>query len=1134
MFFRTLCFSLLLCIVASCDVFVDGQRGNDTSTCGAIDSPCKNIPQLDTEKEVCLKSGLYEITEVSNSIPNRMRWWKVEGEEGERPTLNCTGRGAVHSDFETDLAWMDVRILQSCSGAIFANSIQFHSVVLEADYQTVNVSITDSMFYCSFLWFSIQYDPSAPNEQTFFLLKNNVFLSGDYQISADAPTQPFSARPQISHNVFGINASMTVDMEGWNHLEVFNNTCQDVSSQSSLSIDWRVQPPTQFLRQMSFNISLNRLTSFKLEAQVDVLPQFDFQKNNFSSSIVKMQSPQRTEFLSNEDRHRFTIQGNTLHSSEWQIWSRNTWVRENASVITLEMMDNDMGDVRMSIRKMGFWIQENVIERLVLVKEASEDNEDTSLNLLTSNTIHRLDYSVAVSPLGPELEFEVRDNAFQEATLSAVSTLSSVLNFTENTFTGTNGTFNALSISQMRGFTAYISMSDVRDYNGAGILCKDIEDSVVYIDRVNVSNCRSGGIRVNLYNSQLNVHNCTVHNNTSPSDGGGIALFGDNAAVDISQSNLTQNFASHASCLMGSLGRDSSVQLRDVYMTVADNVTTTDHSVVVLTSKYNTSQVNMECTDGSFLDAREQEKHLRWSCSLCESGSYTLGRGMIVADEKMGTLCRACPLGAICEEGKPILGRGDFWCGAADDQLECRPCPNGYCSHDNHPWQQPCVGDRNGTLCGGCTEDKTLGFLTSSCLPTYKCKPQLLAVASLLPFLYSAVLMALPIGDGSIWKSTSYFIQTVPLLVNQAQKNEIINTLSSLLFTPTTSHGGSALSFCVGTFDYVQKEVMSLYLPLGTVIILSLISLFFCIVGVLARRKKLKAVESVTSIEWRGRSWRSRSTTALVGALLLVYSGVVSSCLKLLFCVEIEPGVWVMHNDGTERCDQAWRTALIVFSSVILVPSPVILLFLRRKLRISSGTISRDVLVVVEGCYRDGCKYWESIYMVRRLAIALIYVFVTNERWVMPAMHLLMMASLAAHLVLKPFVTPIGQTIETVCLACLAVITLPIYQPNLATDVAIQILIAAPIVVSVGMMAYKISLRLRERWRRPTQAIDLADYYFVVINTGVWFSSTSFSVDVHHIGMPLGSQTNENERKGQNTITHKRSGATDRLEIPQI
>lgn len=63
---------------------------------------------------------------------------------------------------------------------------------------------------------------------------------------------------------------------------------------------------------------------------------------------------------------------------------------------------------------------------------------------------------------------------------------------------------------------------------------------------------------------------------------------------------------------------------------MADNVTsTTDGSVVVLTSKYNTSEINMQCTEGSFLDTREQEKHLRWSCSLCESGSYILGESRV-------------------------------------------------------------------------------------------------------------------------------------------------------------------------------------------------------------------------------------------------------------------------------------------------------------------------------------------------------------------------------------------------------------------------------------------------------------------------------------------------------------------------
>ncbi|PRP86576.1 hypothetical protein PROFUN_05214 [Planoprotostelium fungivorum] len=974
--------------------------GNDTSTCGTKDNPCETIAGakvIKNQKEVCLKSGIYE----NSTIPHRMRWWKTEEEEGERPTLKCLNSVSVTS--AGDLMWSGIHI-QNCSGSISTVNIQIDSVLISSSIlrssRIFNTSITNSTFLSSFS-LSVQFGEHDQG-QHLFTLDNNRFLSATYDFMAISPSSTKS-QVQISHNFLGPNTKMTTSLRSWTELNIINNTCGGISSRSSLWIDTIQSDDSRF------NVLHNRLGYLSLAIKLIVMPNLIFEENFISRAVVTIQTTGDSLYTS-RPKSQLNIIRNRIGSAQWLLQEEHTDASNS--------------------------------------EEIGVNEEALSHNILNNNTIDSLEYSIQKTVIGLITHYDIRGNRFEQVTLLAASLNSDVLNLTENTFTRTNETFDALSISQIQGFTIAVADSNFENYDGAGIAFRDVIHSAIYVDRVNVSNCRNGGIRMNLYNSRAQITSCTVHNNTSPSDGGGIALFGDNAAVDISQSNLTQNFASHASCLMGSLGRDSSVQLRDVYMTVADNVTTTtDHSVVVLTSKYNTSQVNLQCTDGSFLDAREQEKHLLWSCSLCESGSYTLGRGMIVADNKTGTQCNKCPQGAICEVGKPVSSRGDFWCGATDGELRCHPCPNGYCRRDDHPWQQPCVGDRDGILCGGCKDETTLGFLTSFCLPTHKCKPQLLAVASLMPFLYSAVLMALPIGDGSIWKSTSYFIQTVPLL------------------------GRSFLGFCLGTFNYVQKEAFSLYLPFGTVLILCLVSLGLCVIDAIVKRRKGDA--RVMHIEWKKRSVISRSTAASVGALLLVYSGVVSSCLKLLFCVQ--PGVWVMYNDGTERCNQTWRTVLIAISSVTLILAPILILLLRRRLKRSEETVHRDVLIVLEGCYRPGRKYWESIYMGRRLMIAVAYVFITNEAWTQPVMHLLMITSLIAHLYLKPFVTKVGQNLETICLISLTVITLPISHGGLFIDVVIQILIAFPLIVSGSLMGKKLFVKLRGKWRKRCRKNELAE-----------------------------------------------------------
>lgn len=138
----------------------------------------------------------------------------------------------------------------------------------------------------------------------------------------------------------------------------------------------------------------------------------------------------------------------------------------------------------------------------------------------------------------------------------------------------------------------------------------------------------------------------------------------------------------------------------------------------------------------------------------------------------------------------------------------------------------------------------------------------------------------------------------------QTQKNEIISTLSSLLLSPTMHHRGSFIAFCLGSFNYVLKELFSLYIPFGTVALLCLVSLILYLIDRVMKRRK--GERQFKLIEWKKRSLINRSTTALVGALLLAYSGILSSCLKLFFCVEVRETMDV-QSEVDHRADRAWN-----------------------------------------------------------------------------------------------------------------------------------------------------------------------------------------------------------------------------------
>lgn len=81
---------------------------------------------------------------------------------------------------------------------------------------------------------------------------------------------------------------------------------------------------------------------------------------------------------------------------------------------------------------------------------------------------------------------------------------------------------------------------------------------------------------------------------------------------------------------------------------------------------------------------------------------------------------------------------------------------------------------------------------------------------------------------------------------------------------------------------------MSLYIPAGTVLLLALSYLTLCIVQKYKRRRR--RVSSILFLEEKEedkRTFISRTTTALITSVLLVYGGVLSSCLSLLFCVQV-------------------------------------------------------------------------------------------------------------------------------------------------------------------------------------------------------------------------------------------------------
>ncbi len=117
------------------------------------------------------------------------------------------------------------------------------------------------------------------------------------------------------------------------------------------------------------------------------------------------------------------------------------------------------------------------------------------------------------------------------------------------------------------------------------------------------------------------------------------------------------------------------------------------------------------------------ENHDDYHCDekqLYDKFDQLLGKNLFCYTKSIGT-CNECPHGANCTAG--VVALPNYWGHmTAANRLEFHRCPVGYCCN-----RTPCAGinqcsaNREGTLCGRCTEGFTESLLSQECLPDEEC-----------------------------------------------------------------------------------------------------------------------------------------------------------------------------------------------------------------------------------------------------------------------------------------------------------------------------------------------------------------------------------------------------------------------------
>lgn len=222
------------------------------------------------------------------------------------------------------------------------------------------MTITNSIFHSSLDVF-LQAGPSDEVEH-FFTLDNNQFLDWAYNFEAGIPSRRGRGQVQISRNMLGPYSRMTTRLDNWTEFNINNNTCRDVSCESSLSIESTTED------SFRFNISHNHVRDLSLYLKPLLMPELIFEENHLSGSVITIQLPWEPIFTSHETSKSSIIRRNRISGALWVFQKR---VTDGSNWEVMEMMANEIDDLELVLQNTGFRISENIVKKLVLSKVIS-------------------------------------------------------------------------------------------------------------------------------------------------------------------------------------------------------------------------------------------------------------------------------------------------------------------------------------------------------------------------------------------------------------------------------------------------------------------------------------------------------------------------------------------------------------------------------------------------------------------------------------------------------------------------------------------------------------------------------------------------------------------------------------------
>jgi len=351
-------------------------------------------------------------------------------------------------------------------------------------------------------------------------------------------------------------------------------------------------------------------------------------------------------------------------------------------------------------------------------------------------------------------------------------------------------------------------------------------------------------------------------------------------------------------------------------------------------------------------DCRINITVLRYSCTLCAPGFYSLEKGVshgvLVAPS---FICLSCPFGANCVRTN-IAAKTNFWghqISKKPPSLKFSACPEHYCQSPptNSTEYNSCYGNRTGVLCGVCLPEYSETLFSTECHKISECNnfwmwglTMLLLTTGFVLYLLIKPPVLSFLGTHIFWfrkrdmehirqdlgqveqhsengylKITFYFYQAAELLVVGSAENLLQKIPFVYAVVAAFNFKVRSITNEIGCpFPEITAVTKELLLSATVLITMAEVAILFC------------AHFAFNIIRQKERPSVLHYMAVALEVLLLGYERLAETSLKLMHCVSIGSEKRLFFN-GKIICWQWWQYILLAYIGIFVVPFVIVLYF---------------------------------------------------------------------------------------------------------------------------------------------------------------------------------------------------------------